>query len=406
MDGANVFGRLATALYIVGLIGILLALSSGSRTLSASVLVLAGTLGDIRVARMRMPPRGASRIRARLGALQRTLRQIAWQTVVLAFVLLDIGGLGFALVEPVWLAPWVTINLTALALGTLSWSEHRRLRRESAVEQERQAEKVRATERRSLEEHQPQPQPEPACVPQAEQAAEAGQAGPQEQDGREANGQHETEQVERLRQAEQQLREAEQRLREEQEEREARRLQEAEQAQRLREAEQQLREAEQQRQRERDEREAQRQQQAEQAQRLRQAEEQLRKAEQRLREEREEREAQRQQQAEQARRLRQAEQQLKESERRRRRAEEEREGQRDAGGDRERPSIPSQTDWWSVLGVAPSASKDEIARNYRRKIQQCHPDRVAGLAPEFVELAEERTKVLNVAYEHAMRVRG
>jgi curved DNA-binding protein CbpA len=63
-------------------------------------------------------------------------------------------------------------------------------------------------------------------------------------------------------------------------------------------------------------------------------------------------------------------------------------------------------DWWTVLGVAPSASKEDIARNYRRKIKECHPDRVAGLAPEFVRLAEEQTKALNEAYENAMRCRA
>jgi DnaJ-domain-containing protein 1 len=56
-----------------------------------------------------------------------------------------------------------------------------------------------------------------------------------------------------------------------------------------------------------------------------------------------------------------------------------------------------------VLGVAADASKDDIVRSYRRKIQQCHPDRVAGLAPEFIELAEKHTKELNAAYTQAIR---
>jgi Flp pilus assembly protein TadB len=85
---------------------------------------------------------------------------------VLAFVLLDIGGLGFALAAPVWLAPWVTINLTALALGALSWSEDRRMQRESATAMQRQAEKVRAAKQRNLEERQREAQRQQ----QAEQA--------------------------------------------------------------------------------------------------------------------------------------------------------------------------------------------------------------------------------------------
>jgi hypothetical protein len=61
--------------------------------------------------------------------------------------------------------------------------------------------------------------------------------------------------------------------------------------------------------------------------------------------------------------------------------------------------------WWTILEVSPAAGKDEIVRSYRHKIQRCHPDRVSGLAPEFVLLAEERTKALNEAYAQAMRPR-
>jgi DnaJ-domain-containing protein 1 len=69
----------------------------------------------------------------------------------------------------------------------------------------------------------------------------------------------------------------------------------------------------------------------------------------------------------------------------------------------ERAAAQSPTEWWRVLEVAPSATKEEIVRNYRRKIQQCHPDRVTGLAPEFLELAEEHSKALNAAYAQAIR---
>ena len=263
---------------------------------------------------------------------------MGWQTIVLAFVLLDIAGLGFTLVAPVWLVPWMTMNATALVLGTLSWSEHRRLQRESAAARERQAEKVREAQRRYLEERQ-----------------------------REALRQQE---AERHRQAEQ-LREAERR-RQEEKEREAQRQQEAE---RLRQAEQ-LREAEWRRQEEK-EREAQRQQEVE---RLRQAE-QLREAE---------------------RRRWQAEELRRQAEELRRQAEEECEAHRQHQREREWATAPSQTQWWRVLDVESSAGKDEIVLNYRRKIKQYHPDRLAGLAPELLELAEERTKALNAAYEQAL----
>ena len=242
-------------------------------------MLLAGTMGDIRVVR-----KVASKISTKkTDLLRRTLRRVSGQIIVLALVLLDIGSFGFAFAAPVWLAPWVIMNLTVLGLGALSWSEAKRIQ----------------AERRNLDERQ---------------------------------------------------------------------------------------------------REAQRQQEAE---RLRLAEEQVRESEQRRRQLEEEREAQRQQHAEQVERLRQAEQQLRQAEWRRRQEEREthRKGQREP--------LPAGTqfqgDWWIVLGVAPSASKDEIVRNYRHRIKQYHPDRVIGLAPEFLQLAEERTKALNEAYENAMR---
>jgi hypothetical protein len=89
-----------------------------------------------------------------------------------------------------------------------------------------------------------------------------------------------------------------------------------------------------------------------------------------------------------------------------RQAEQQREAERQRQRQRERVSKQSEENaWWTVLEVPPHASADEIRHAYRRKIQQCHPDRVVGLAPEFVELAERRTQTLNAAYEKATRAR-
>jgi molecular chaperone GrpE (heat shock protein) len=80
----------------------------------------------------------------------------------------------------------------------------------------------------------------------------------------------------------------------------------------------------------------------------------------------------------------------------------ERRGQRQS----ERAAKQSEENgWWNVLEVPPHASSDEIRRAYRRKIKQCHPDRVAVLAPEFLELAERSTRTLNAAYSEANRAR-
>ena len=90
----------------------------------------------------------------------------------------------------------------------------------------------------------------------------------------------------------------------------------------------------------------------------------------------------------------------------RRPQQEERDAEPQFQRERQQVTAQSQPEWWEILEAAPGESKEEIARKYRRKVQQCHPDRVAGLAPEFLQLAEERTKALNVAYEHAMRTRS
>ena len=70
-------------------------------------------------------------VTTKLVVLRRALRRVGGQFIVLAFVVLDIGALGFALVAPTWVAPWVVINAAALVLGSLSWSEDRRIQRES-----------------------------------------------------------------------------------------------------------------------------------------------------------------------------------------------------------------------------------------------------------------------------------
>jgi DnaJ-domain-containing protein 1 len=282
--------------------------------LRAIVLILAGTIGDMRINR-----KDTSKVGANPSVLRRSLCRLGVQMMVFSLVLLDIGSLGFVLVSPVLLSPWVILNV-ALVVGSLAWSEEMRMQREGTIAAQRQAEQLDAERRRAEERlHEAQRQ----------------------------------ELAESLRQAE--LRETELRRWHEEE-----RAQTQELTERLRQAE--LRESE-------------------------------------LRHEKQERETQREELAE---RLRQAEERQRTQAGRRGTAE--REAQR--ARQQAQRAIPFQRDWWTILGVAPSASKHDIVRNYRRRIKQYHPDRVAGLAPDFLQLAEEQTKALNEAYANAMRCRA
>ncbi len=69
-------------------------------------------------------------------------------------------------------------------------------------------------------------------------------------------------------------------------------------------------------------------------------------------------------------------------------------------------SQPIRSQWHDVLGVAGTASREEITQAYHQMAKMYHPDKVAGLAPEFKALAEERMKEINMAYEELKRQRA
>ncbi|MBP1468622.1 DUF4236 domain-containing protein [Candidatus Chloroploca sp. M-50] len=77
--------------------------------------------------------------------------------------------------------------------------------------------------------------------------------------------------------------------------------------------------------------------------------------------------------------------------------------QRQEQSETEAPKEPRDESPYTILGVSPTASKDEIIAAYRKLAQMYHPDKVAGLAPEFGELAEKRMKAINAAYEQLKR---
>lgn len=60
---------------------------------------------------------------------------------------------------------------------------------------------------------------------------------------------------------------------------------------------------------------------------------------------------------------------------------------------------PQPQDDYRVLGIAEDCSDEELDRAYRRLMSQYHPDRVAGAADEFREIAEQRSRAINAAYD-------
>ncbi len=71
---------------------------------------------------------------------------------------------------------------------------------------------------------------------------------------------------------------------------------------------------------------------------------------------------------------------------------------REPGG-KEKAHTENPSDPYTVLGVTPSASDEEIKSAYRRLAGQYHPDKVLHLGKEFRELAEVRFKEIQAAYD-------
>ena len=61
--------------------------------------------------------------------------------------------------------------------------------------------------------------------------------------------------------------------------------------------------------------------------------------------------------------------------------------------------------WYRILEVAESASMSEISIQYKHKIREYHPDKVATLGKELRDLAEFKSKEINSAYEFAKNLK-
>jgi DnaJ-domain-containing protein 1 len=69
------------------------------------------------------------------------------------------------------------------------------------------------------------------------------------------------------------------------------------------------------------------------------------------------------------------------------------------------PDSEKSNKWYEVLHVAENSTIEEISVAFKRRISKYHPDKVATLGEELRELAEKKSKEINVAYETVMKIR-
>jgi DnaJ like chaperone protein len=76
-------------------------------------------------------------------------------------------------------------------------------------------------------------------------------------------------------------------------------------------------------------------------------------------------------------------------------------GSRASGGNgrRQDPGQQGKKDPYAVLGISSNASREEIRKAYRELANRYHPDKVNHLGEEFRDLAEERFKEVQSAYQ-------
>ena len=77
----------------------------------------------------------------------------------------------------------------------------------------------------------------------------------------------------------------------------------------------------------------------------------------------------------------------------------------------DRPRQAQRTDLeaaYQALGVAPGAPDQEIKTAYRRLMNEHHPDKLVakGLPDEMLEMAKDRAREINAAYDLIKQSRG
>ncbi|MFM1813412.1 MAG: hypothetical protein RLZ98_107 [Pseudomonadota bacterium] len=70
--------------------------------------------------------------------------------------------------------------------------------------------------------------------------------------------------------------------------------------------------------------------------------------------------------------------------------------------------VRDEDDPYVILGVVPDCSDDELKAAWRRLVRQYHPDTLIsqGVPDAFVEIANEKMRVINLAYERATKERS
>ena len=64
-----------------------------------------------------------------------------------------------------------------------------------------------------------------------------------------------------------------------------------------------------------------------------------------------------------------------------------------------RQTANGENENYSIIGIIPPCSLDQLKAAYRQRMKEYHPDRYPTEAPEFRKWAEERAKAINAAYE-------
>ena len=67
---------------------------------------------------------------------------------------------------------------------------------------------------------------------------------------------------------------------------------------------------------------------------------------------------------------------------------------------------PAPVSCFQCLGLSETCTKEEASAKYRQLAMAYHPDRVSHMAPEFQELANNKLRAFNEAYEELKQLRG